>query len=172
MGRLGDGTEFWYRDLLESSHLGGWEVYQSGVKMGFQEEKYVELYGPSQVIMWRCIVKHMEIDCDITSMYWILVKRQAVSGISGVSVTSESVSCLTQFLFLYLLWFYCISLQKWHQVEKGGLVKHIRLSLCIDSKDYKTRGLTVERCDSSSPSQHWSFAVKKLWWSVSSHTCT
>lgn len=52
--------------------------------------------------------------------------------------------------------------QKWHQVEKGGLVKHSRLSLCIDSKDYKIRGLTVERCDSSSPSQHWSFAVKKL----------
>jgi polypeptide N-acetylgalactosaminyltransferase len=52
--------------------------------------------------------------------------------------------------------------QKWHQVEKGGLVKHSRLSLCIDSKDYKTRGLTAERCDSSSPSQHWSFAVKKL----------
>ncbi|XP_069704515.1 polypeptide N-acetylgalactosaminyltransferase 2 [Periplaneta americana] len=52
--------------------------------------------------------------------------------------------------------------QKWHQVEKGGLVKHIRLSLCIDSRDYKTRGLTVERCDSNSPSQRWNFSVKKL----------
>ena len=93
-----------------------------------------------------------------------------VAGISDVSVTSDTVRCLAP--LLWSLCFYCICLQKWHQVEKGGLVKHSRLSLCIDSKDYKTRGLTVERCYSSSPSQHWSFAVKKLWWSVNLRTCT
>ncbi|KAJ9590687.1 hypothetical protein L9F63_016203, partial [Diploptera punctata] len=41
----------------------------------------------------------------------------------------------------------------------GGLIKHSRLNLCIDSKDYKTQGLTVERCDSSSVSQRWSFTA-------------
>ncbi|XP_067009455.2 polypeptide N-acetylgalactosaminyltransferase 2 [Anabrus simplex] len=52
--------------------------------------------------------------------------------------------------------------QKFHQVEAGGLIKHIRLSLCIDSKDYKTKGLTVERCDSRSLSQKWRVVMKLL----------
>ncbi|GLH05581.1 Putative polypeptide N-acetylgalactosaminyltransferase 11, partial [Gryllus bimaculatus] len=52
--------------------------------------------------------------------------------------------------------------QKWHQVEAGGLIKHSRLSLCIDSKDHKTFGLRVDRCDSRSPTQKWRATVKKL----------
>nr|CAD7444674.1 unnamed protein product [Timema bartmani] len=50
--------------------------------------------------------------------------------------------------------------QRWHHVDNSGLLKHTRLSLCIDSRDYKSKGLTVERCNSRSPTQQWTFSVK------------
>ncbi|XP_063221351.1 polypeptide N-acetylgalactosaminyltransferase 2 [Bacillus rossius redtenbacheri] len=52
--------------------------------------------------------------------------------------------------------------QRWHQVESGGLIKHSRLSLCVDSRDFRAKGLTVERCDSRSQTQQWTFSIKKL----------
>ncbi|XP_049941023.1 polypeptide N-acetylgalactosaminyltransferase 2 [Schistocerca serialis cubense] len=52
--------------------------------------------------------------------------------------------------------------QRWHQVDNPGLIKHARLSLCLDSRDHTSRGLTVERCDSRAPSQQWRLSVKRL----------
>nr|CAD7595655.1 unnamed protein product [Timema genevievae] len=50
--------------------------------------------------------------------------------------------------------------QRWHHVDNSGLLKHTRLSLCIDSRDYKSKGLTVERCNSRSQTQQWTFSIK------------
>lgn len=46
--------------------------------------------------------------------------------------------------------------QEWRRVENDeeSLLKHTRLSLCVDS-GHGDAGLTAERCDSSSPSQRW-----------------
>lgn len=45
--------------------------------------------------------------------------------------------------------------QKWHLIEPGGLLRHARFPLCLDSKYSNIRGITAERCNSSSESQRW-----------------
>ncbi|KAK3928672.1 Polypeptide N-acetylgalactosaminyltransferase 2 [Frankliniella fusca] len=50
--------------------------------------------------------------------------------------------------------------QHWVQTEPGGLIKHAQLSLCIDSRD-RSRGLTVEKCESLSSTQRWTVSLHR-----------
>ncbi|XP_054265326.1 polypeptide N-acetylgalactosaminyltransferase 2 [Macrosteles quadrilineatus] len=50
--------------------------------------------------------------------------------------------------------------QTW--VSKNGLMKHARLTLCLDSANSRTVGLTVERCNSSSATQQWQYVLTTL----------
>ncbi|XP_073990157.1 polypeptide N-acetylgalactosaminyltransferase 2 isoform X1 [Rhodnius prolixus] len=51
--------------------------------------------------------------------------------------------------------------QQWVRISednrKSGLLKHVRLSLCLDSRTGQDIGLIAEQCNSSSPSQQWTF---------------
>ncbi|XP_022913493.1 polypeptide N-acetylgalactosaminyltransferase 2 [Onthophagus taurus] len=48
--------------------------------------------------------------------------------------------------------------QKWRLVEPGGLLKHVRLPLCLDSKFNEVRGITAEKCNTNLNSQRWILA--------------
>ncbi|KAI5745682.1 hypothetical protein M8J76_013405 [Diaphorina citri] len=48
--------------------------------------------------------------------------------------------------------------QLWKHVSENGLLKSKSLSLCLDSKNTHNGGLTVEKCDSSSSTQQWTYA--------------
>lgn len=45
--------------------------------------------------------------------------------------------------------------QKWKLLEPGGLLRHTRYPLCLDSRNSDTRGITVERCNTSLETQRW-----------------
>lgn len=45
--------------------------------------------------------------------------------------------------------------QKWRIVEPGGLFKHFRFPLCLDSRHNDIRGITAERCNSNLGTQRW-----------------
>lgn len=45
--------------------------------------------------------------------------------------------------------------QQWKLLEPGGLLRHARYPLCLDSRHSTTRGITVERCNTSSETQRW-----------------
>ncbi|CAH1100559.1 unnamed protein product, partial [Psylliodes chrysocephalus] len=45
--------------------------------------------------------------------------------------------------------------QKWHVIEPGGLLRHGKYPLCLDSRHSESRGITAERCSSSLNSQKW-----------------
>ncbi|XP_045480487.1 polypeptide N-acetylgalactosaminyltransferase 2-like [Harmonia axyridis] len=45
--------------------------------------------------------------------------------------------------------------QKWHRIEPGGLIRHAKYPLCLDSRLNDVRGITAERCNSASDSQKW-----------------
>ena len=44
--------------------------------------------------------------------------------------------------------------QKWRYLE-GGLIRHARIPVCVDSKFHAQRGITAEKCDSSLETQRW-----------------
>ncbi|KAJ8913479.1 hypothetical protein NQ315_013859, partial [Exocentrus adspersus] len=45
--------------------------------------------------------------------------------------------------------------QKWQLIEPGGLLRHSRYPLCLDTKYTHIKGVTVERCSSNLESQRW-----------------
>lgn len=45
--------------------------------------------------------------------------------------------------------------QRWNYIEPGGLIRHSRLPLCLDSRYTDVRGITAEKCNSGSQTQHW-----------------
>ncbi|KAL3265759.1 hypothetical protein HHI36_009960 [Cryptolaemus montrouzieri] len=45
--------------------------------------------------------------------------------------------------------------QKWHRIEPGGLLRHSKYPVCLDSRSTDIRGITAERCSSASDSQKW-----------------
>lgn len=47
--------------------------------------------------------------------------------------------------------------QKWQLHQDSQMLKHHYYDLCIDSRNYQTKGLTANTCDPSSQSQRWSF---------------
>lgn len=50
--------------------------------------------------------------------------------------------------------------QKWHFIEPGGLLRHSRYAVCLDSRYTDTRGITVERCNTNLETQHWQLTSK------------
>ncbi|KAL6435097.1 hypothetical protein ACFW04_005297 [Cataglyphis niger] len=44
--------------------------------------------------------------------------------------------------------------QKWRHLE-GGLIRHTRIPVCIDSRYHAQRGITAEKCDSNAETQRW-----------------
>ncbi|CAH1791456.1 unnamed protein product [Owenia fusiformis] len=49
--------------------------------------------------------------------------------------------------------------QKWKHIKRDHIFKSMDYGLCLDSKHQRTKGITVEECDPSSPSQVWRFAL-------------
>lgn len=45
--------------------------------------------------------------------------------------------------------------QKWRYVETGGLLKHLRLPLCLDSRYSDVKGITAEKCNTNIETQRW-----------------
>lgn len=45
--------------------------------------------------------------------------------------------------------------QKWHLIEPGGLLRHSRFPLCLDSRYTDVKGITAERCNSNLETQRW-----------------
>ncbi|EFA01652.1 polypeptide N-acetylgalactosaminyltransferase 2 isoform X1 [Tribolium castaneum] len=45
--------------------------------------------------------------------------------------------------------------QKWHLIEPGGLLRHSRFPLCLDSRFTDVKGITAERCNSNLETQRW-----------------
>ncbi|KAJ8926418.1 hypothetical protein NQ314_021206, partial [Rhamnusium bicolor] len=50
--------------------------------------------------------------------------------------------------------------QKWHLIEPGGLLRHSRYPLCLDTRYTDVRGITAERCNSSLETQRWQLSSK------------
>lgn len=46
--------------------------------------------------------------------------------------------------------------QKW-ELRDGGLLKHSKLNVCLDTRFVQENGITAERCNSGLDSQHWRF---------------
>ncbi|XP_003699412.1 polypeptide N-acetylgalactosaminyltransferase 2 isoform X1 [Megachile rotundata] len=44
--------------------------------------------------------------------------------------------------------------QKWRHLE-GGLIRHSRIPVCVDSRYHAQRGITAEKCDSNAETQRW-----------------
>ncbi|XP_074038633.1 polypeptide N-Acetylgalactosaminyltransferase 2 [Leptinotarsa decemlineata] len=51
--------------------------------------------------------------------------------------------------------------QRWHLIEPGGLLRHSKYPLCLDSRHTEVRGITAERCNSSLDSQRWQLSSSK-----------
>ncbi|KAL1509313.1 hypothetical protein ABEB36_004075 [Hypothenemus hampei] len=45
--------------------------------------------------------------------------------------------------------------QHWHFIHPGGLIRHIRYPLCLDTRFNDVRGVTVEKCNSGIETQKW-----------------
>ncbi|KAH0807550.1 hypothetical protein GEV33_015238 [Tenebrio molitor] len=45
--------------------------------------------------------------------------------------------------------------QKWHLIEPGGLLRHSRFPLCLDSRYTDVKGITAERCNTNLETQRW-----------------
>ncbi|XP_072032182.1 polypeptide N-acetylgalactosaminyltransferase 2-like [Amphiura filiformis] len=52
--------------------------------------------------------------------------------------------------------------QKWDQIENNRMFKSQGSEFCIDSRDSKTQGLTIEQCDKRTLTQHWKFSMGNL----------
>ncbi|CAH0561150.1 unnamed protein product [Brassicogethes aeneus] len=50
--------------------------------------------------------------------------------------------------------------QKWHIIEPGGLLRHSRYPLCLDSRYTDVKGITAERCNSQLETQRWQLSKK------------
>lgn len=44
--------------------------------------------------------------------------------------------------------------QKWRHLE-GGLIRHSRIPVCVDSRYHAQKGITAEKCDSNAETQRW-----------------
>uniref|UniRef100_T1J8L0 Polypeptide N-acetylgalactosaminyltransferase n=1 Tax=Strigamia maritima TaxID=126957 RepID=T1J8L0_STRMM len=55
-----------------------------------------------------------------------------------------------------------ITSQKWMRLEGDRMLRFRDHDLCIDSKDEKTKGLTVEKCSTTSLTQRWKFSLNRL----------
>lgn len=49
--------------------------------------------------------------------------------------------------------------QQWHYVENGGMLRHSRVSLCLDSVVTVEKGIIVEKCNASVFTQRWRIAT-------------
>ncbi|XP_033639807.1 polypeptide N-acetylgalactosaminyltransferase 2-like [Asterias rubens] len=54
------------------------------------------------------------------------------------------------------------SYQKWDQAEGGRVFKLHDTNLCIDSKETKTKGLTIQTCERRILTQQWKFSMGNL----------
>ncbi|XP_068150728.1 polypeptide N-acetylgalactosaminyltransferase 2 [Drosophila tropicalis] len=46
--------------------------------------------------------------------------------------------------------------QRWNMRE-GGLVRHNKINVCLDSRDHTQQGISAQRCNSALSTQRWSF---------------
>ncbi|EDW76568.1 uncharacterized protein Dwil_GK14594 [Drosophila willistoni] len=46
--------------------------------------------------------------------------------------------------------------QRWNMRE-GGLVRHNKINVCLDSRDHNQQGISAQRCNSALSTQRWSF---------------
>lgn len=49
--------------------------------------------------------------------------------------------------------------QRW-ELREGGLLKHIKSNVCLDTRYVQERGITAENCNSGLDTQYWRFASK------------
>lgn len=49
--------------------------------------------------------------------------------------------------------------QKW-EMRDGGLLKHVKMNVCLDTRYVHELGITAERCNSGLDSQRWQFVNK------------
>lgn len=49
--------------------------------------------------------------------------------------------------------------QKWKLMEPGGLLKHSKIPLCLDSRYTDIRGITAERCNTILETQRWQLSI-------------
>ncbi|XP_060530797.1 polypeptide N-acetylgalactosaminyltransferase 2-like [Cylas formicarius] len=49
--------------------------------------------------------------------------------------------------------------QRWQLIQPGGLIRHAKYPLCLDTRDNDIRGVTVERCNSAIETQRWQLAT-------------
>ncbi|KAI7815550.1 polypeptide N-acetylgalactosaminyltransferase [Rhyzopertha dominica] len=49
--------------------------------------------------------------------------------------------------------------QKWKMMEPGGLLRHARYPLCLDTRYTDIKGVTVERCNTRSETQRWQLSA-------------
>lgn len=50
--------------------------------------------------------------------------------------------------------------QRW-ELREGGLLKHIKSNICLDTRYVQERGITAEVCNSGLDSQYWRFVTKR-----------
>lgn len=50
--------------------------------------------------------------------------------------------------------------QRW-ELREGGLLKHIKSNICLDTRFVAERGITAELCNSGLDSQYWRFVNKR-----------
>lgn len=50
--------------------------------------------------------------------------------------------------------------QRW-ELREGGLLKHIKSNVCLDTRYVQERGITAELCNSGLDSQYWRFVNKR-----------
>lgn len=50
--------------------------------------------------------------------------------------------------------------QRW-ELREGGLLKHTKSNICLDTRYVQERGLTAELCNSGLDSQFWRFVNKR-----------
>lgn len=49
--------------------------------------------------------------------------------------------------------------QRW-QLHDGGLLKHSKMNLCLDTRYSIEQGVTAEHCNSGIATQYWKFVPK------------
>lgn len=46
--------------------------------------------------------------------------------------------------------------QRWI-LREGGLVRHHKINVCLDTRDHNEQGISAQRCNSALATQRWSF---------------
>lgn len=52
--------------------------------------------------------------------------------------------------------------QRW-ELREGGLLKHSKSNVCLDTRYVQERGITAEACNSGLDTQYWRFVNKHSW---------